>query len=188
MEHPFIVGEQVYLRGLAKSDIDGPWFDWFNDQANTYYMYNGTYPTSVEGHSRFYEQVVCSKDDLVLAVCLKGDDRHVGNIGLHRINWLYRRAELGIIIGDRQVHGRGIGTEAVHLIIQHGFARLNLHKVFLRVEDGNVAARRAFAKAGFVEEGTLRQEICHHGEWHDSIYMGVLAGEFRGAGGSTPSV
>ena len=178
LHHPFLTGERLYLRGLEKSDIDGPWFDWFNDQENTHYMYNGTYPTSYEGHLKFYEQIADSKDDLVLAVCLKEDNRHIGNVGLHRISWMYRRAELGIIMGDRSVQGKGLGTEAIRLIVAHGFNRLNLHKIYLRVEEGNARARRAFEKAGFQTEGVLREEIYHHQQWSNSVYMGLLAREF----------
>lgn len=174
----FLQGEQIYLRGLRREDVDGPWLEWFNDQANTHYMYNGTWPTNREGHLEYYEQVRSSRDNLVLAICLNEDGRHIGNLGLHDINWMYRRAELGIIVGDTQVQGRGVATEALRLILAHGFNRLNLHKVFLRVEEDNGAARRAFEKAGFRDEGILRDEIYHHRRWRNSVYMGVIAEEF----------
>lgn len=178
LEHPFLVGKQVYLRGLQRSDIDGPWFDWFHDQDNTRFMFNGSRPNSRESMEAFYEHAATSKDDLILAICMNEDNRHVGNISLQQVSWFYRRAELGIIVGDRSVQGRGVATEALKLILAHGFNRLNLHKVYLRVEEGNKAARRAFEKAGFVEEGILRDEILHHRAWQNSVYMGVLEDEF----------
>jgi [ribosomal protein S5]-alanine N-acetyltransferase len=179
MEHPFLVGRDVYLRGLMKSDIEGPWFDWFNDQENTFFMFNGTYPVSYESHLDFYQQVIQSRDNLVLGICEKDNDRHIGNVGLHNINWLYRRAELGIIIGDRKAQGKGMANEAMRLLIGHGFSRLNLHKIFLRAEEGNSAALKAFERIGFKVEGNLREEIRHHGKWRDSIYMGILGTEFH---------
>ena len=117
----------------------------------------------------------------MLAICSRGDDRHVGNIGLHQIDHVYAKAELGIVIGSRSLRGKGLGTEAVRLLCGHGFDRLNLHKVWLRVEDANAGARRAFERAGVRVEGVLSEEILHHGERHDSIYMGLLADEWRTA-------
>jgi RimJ/RimL family protein N-acetyltransferase len=176
--HQFLTGRQVYLRGLEKEDINGPWFGWFNDQETTYYMYNGIWPTSYESHLEFYERIVKSKNDLVLAICLKDDNHHIGNVGLHQFDFLNRRAELGIIMGDTQAQGRGLATEAMKLIIAHGFNRLNFHKIWLRVDEANGAARKAFQKTGFKEEGILRDELYHHRGWSNSVYMGVLEDEF----------
>ena len=178
LEHPFLVGGQIFLRGLMREDIEGPWFDWFHDQDNTRFMFNGARPNSRESMTQFYEHAATSPNDLVLAICMKENNRHVGNISLQRISWFYRRAELGIIVGDRSVQGRGVATEALKLILAHGFNRLNLHKVYLRVEEGNGSARRAFEKAGFTVEGILRDEIYHHRKWEASVYMGVLEEEF----------
>ena len=178
LHHPFLEGDQVYLRGLMREDIDGPWFDWFHDQENTRFMYNGSRPNSRESMESFYQHAATSKNDLILAICMKEDNRHIGNLSLQQISWFYRRAELGIIVGDRSVQGRGVATEAMKLLLAHGFNRLNLHKVYLRVEEGNTAARRAFEKVGFVVEGVLREEILHHRTWSNSVYMGVLEEEF----------
>ena len=164
LNHPFITGDRIYLRGLTIDDVDGPWLDWFNNQENTQFMFNGTYPPSREGQLEFYHNVVRSEDNLVLAICLVSDNRHVGNVGLHTINWLTRVAELGVIVGERSVQGQGVGSEAVKLIADHGFNRLGLHKIWLRTEEENKSARRAFEKAGFKEEGIIRQEICRDGK------------------------
>lgn len=180
-QRPFLDGDKVYLRGLSREDLEGPWLDWFNDQENTQYMSHGTYPSSREGHTQFYQNVVLSRDNLVLAICLKANGRHVGNIGLHGINWLFRSAQLGIVIGERSVQGQGIGTEAAKIIVAHGFNRLNLHKIWLRTAEQNVVAKRAFEKAGFKAEGLLREEICRNGEWQNAVYMGLLESEFRSA-------
>lgn len=181
LERAFLTGERVFLRSLAKADVEGPWLHWFNDQQNTHYMYNGTFPPTAEGQMQFLEQVVNSRSHLVLAICLKEDQRHVGNVGLHDIDFFTSRAELGVILGDRSVQGQGLGLEAIKLFVAHGFDRLNLHKIYLRVEEGNAAARACFERAGFRVEGMLREEIRHHGAWRNSVYMGLLESDHRHA-------
>ncbi len=172
MRQYFLQGDKAGLRGLAREDVDGNWFSWFNDRRVVKYMFNGSYPNTREGLLDFYEtRCVNNPGHLVLAIEDLETGTHVGNIGLHEINQLYRRAELGIVIGETGFWGRGIGGEACRLICDHGFARLNLHKVYLRTEAENVGAIRAFERAGFAREAVLRDEIYRDGAYRDSAYM-----------------
>lgn len=176
LHRPFLVGKSLYLRGLEKSDLEGNWLQWFNDKQVTKYMYNGTYPSTYEGHFEFYQSVcVNNKNHLVLAIIDKADDKHVGNLGLHQINWLYRRAEIGIVVGERSAWGKGLGTEATKLIIDHGFRRLNLHKIIARTESENKGAIRMFERAGFQVEAELKDEIMRDGRFFPVTYLGAFA-------------
>lgn len=179
MYKPFIIGDKIYLRGLEKDDVDKNWFNWFNDNEVTRYMANGAYPNTRESLISYYETMcVNNPNDLVLAIIEKDSNLHVGNIGIHRFNWRYRRAELGIILGERSAWGKGYGTEACKLICRHCFDRFGFHKIFLRTEEQNKGAVRMFEKAGFKTEAILRDEILREGRWYNSVYMGMIAEEF----------
>ncbi|NDV26709.1 GNAT family N-acetyltransferase [Desulfovibrio sp. JC010] len=172
----FITGTKVGLRGLSLDDVDGNWFSWFNNPEITKYMYNGSYPNTREGLIKFYQSTcVDNSAHLVLAIIDIASGAHVGNLGLHRIDHLYRRAELGIVLGEKDFWGKGIGSEACKLICGHGFARFNLHKIFLRTEFENVGAIRAFEKAGFSQEAVLKEEIYRDGAFRDSVYMSCFS-------------
>lgn len=174
--HPFLIGDDIYLRGIELADIDGKWFSWFNDKDVTKYMFNGTFPNTREGLIDYYEKTcVNNHNDIVLAIIEKDSNEHVGNIGIHRINYLYRRAELGIVIGEKSIWGKGYGSAACSLITRHCFNRLNLHKIFLRVAAENKGGIRAFEKAGFAVEAVLKDEIISDGRFCDSVYMSMFA-------------
>ncbi|WP_433309228.1 GNAT family N-acetyltransferase [Micromonospora sp. CA-269861] len=73
---------------------------------------------------------------------------------------------------------RGLGTEAVRLVVGHGFERLGLHRISLEVFAFNPRARRVYEKVGFVAEGVLRQ-VLHDGDgWVDATLMSILAPEW----------
>jgi RimJ/RimL family protein N-acetyltransferase len=57
---------------------------------------------------------------------------------------------------------------------------LGLNKVYLSVFAENIAARRAYARCGFREDGVLREDMLRDGAWHDQILMSVLAREIDG--------
>jgi RimJ/RimL family protein N-acetyltransferase len=187
MPEIFLQGQKAFLRPLQARDADGPWPSWLNDQSVTRYMTNGTWPVTREDQIEYVKSVSGSRSTMVLAICLAEDGRHVGNVSLASIDFINRRAELGILIGDSRCHGRGIGSEAIRLLSGHGFDRLNLHKIWARTDEANVAALKAFKKAGFEVEGLLKEENLHHGRWHSSHYLGLLESTYRaGLHGTAP--
>jgi diamine N-acetyltransferase len=93
---------------------------------------------------------------------------------LLNINWRHRSGELQIRIGDAASRGRGLGTEAVRLLCDFGFADLNLHRIYLHVFASNSRAIGAYEKAGFVREGLLRQAAYIDGQWVDVVLMGLI--------------
>jgi RimJ/RimL family protein N-acetyltransferase len=175
----FIEGERCSLRPLTREDVDRGWADWFNDPEVTRHMVRGVFPIHHEEQVAFYEHVADgSQTDLVLGI-VTPDGTHVGTTGLHRIDWVNRNAEFGIVIGDEQARGQGIGTEATRLICAHGFSHLNLHRIWLGVHADHAAAIRSYEKVGFRVEGTMREEILRDGSYDDKLIMGLLAGELR---------
>lgn len=74
----------------------------------------------------------------------------------------------------RAGRGRGLGTEAMRLITDEGLAR-GLHRISLEVYAFNPAARRAYAKDGFVAEGVLRDALLYDSEWIDVEVMARVA-------------
>lgn len=176
----FLLGDRCYLRPLREADIEGNWLHWFNDPEVTSLMIRGSFPATVESQTAFYRSVTDgSESDLVLAIVAREGGTHVGNVGLHRIDWQHRNAEFGIVIGEREFWGRGIGTEATRMICRHGFDRLNLHRIWLGVFADHAAAIRSYEKVGFKVEGTMRAEILRQGRWHDKVIMGLLADDLR---------
>jgi RimJ/RimL family protein N-acetyltransferase len=71
------------------------------------------------------------------------------------------------------MQGRGLGSQATRLILDHAFA-IGLHRVSLEVYAFNPRARHVYETAGFVYEGTRRDALLWDGEWTDAVVMSVL--------------
>jgi len=119
--------------------------------------------------------------DVRCAILLDGEREPVGLVSLTGIDPVHRRAEFHLLIGRRDLHGRGIGTDATRLMLKHAFNDLNLHRVFLSVLAHNAAAIRVYEKAGFVREGTARESAYKRGRYEDMLQMAILAAEFAPA-------
>jgi diamine N-acetyltransferase len=103
------------------------------------------------------------------------DGAPVGTASLMRIDWRLRRAELGIALGERR--GQGLGTEATRLTVDWAFNMLGLHNVMLSVLPSNVAAIRAYEKAGFERIGVRRAAVVSMGARSDEVLMDAVADE-----------
>lgn len=80
---------------------------------------------------------------------------------------------------DAMTHtGKGYGTAATDLVLEHAFTVVGLHRVALQVFEYNTNARRSYARSGFREEGRWREHLYWDGEWHDAILMSILAHEY----------
>lgn len=178
MTSPFLVGPRLYLRALTPKDLDSRYFEWFNDQASDVFTDHALWPNTPARMETFLERVTRGEQDLVLAIVTRRGDRHIGNIGLHRINWVHCRAEMAILIGEAALRSRGYGREAIQLLAAYAFNKLNLNRIGLGVVDGNGAAIRAYEGAGFVREGRFEQHFHRGGRFVDTVRMRLLRSEF----------
>jgi RimJ/RimL family protein N-acetyltransferase len=84
--------------------------------------------------------------------------QHVGNVWLWAIDTRHRKAELRIVIGETEARGQGHGVSAIDQMCRYAFGHLDLHRIYAYVLAINPMARRAFERAGFGVEGTLRED------------------------------
>ena len=121
------------------------------------------------------------KNNVRLAICESESRRIIGVTHLLGIDWANRSADFGICIGDRSTHGKGAGEFATRGVLKHAFMDLNLHRVHLTVLADNERAIHLYRKAGFVEEGRLRQVAFKNGDYADMLQMAILSHEYRQA-------
>jgi diamine N-acetyltransferase len=103
----------------------------------------------------------------------------VGMAGLMHIDHVNRTAEFFVMIGEARHRGKGYGTEATRLVLDHAFVGLGLSNVMLRVFTYNVAGLQAYEKAGFRRIGVRRKSKLMGGQLWDTVYMEALADEFE---------
>ena len=105
-------------------------------------------------------------EDRKWAVEVEGIDEAVGFTALYGLN-RQTAPELGAIMGDERVRGRGVGREAERLTNLRAFEEFGAHKVYGRIPATNEAARKAVIYNGWKQEGVLRNQVRHGDELID---------------------
>jgi RimJ/RimL family protein N-acetyltransferase len=182
MNKPFLIGERLYLRPLEEEDIDRC-LVWINDPEITATVAL-RFPFNRSREKEWFAALYKTDRDIPLAIVLKDGDRHIGNCGLHQIDYPNRCAQFGIMIGEKEEWDKGYASEASRLILDYGFDQLGLHRISLQVYAHNLRAQRVYEKLGFTREGVLRESYYRDGRYHDTVIMGILRSEWRGDGPS----
>ncbi len=171
---------RLRLRAVAREDLPA-FVRWFNDPEVTQYL-AGVWPLSMDDEEEWYRQVR-QRPRWERPLSIETRERKgwilIGNTTFHRIDWVNRSAELGIVIGEKAYWNRGLGTEATQAMVAIAFTILNLNRVELEVHDFNLRGQRTYEKAGFRLEGRRRQARYLGDRYHDSLIMAVLREEWE---------
>jgi aminoglycoside 6'-N-acetyltransferase len=90
----------------------------------------------------------------------------------------YRHAGIDLFI-DPAMHGQGIGTEVVIRLARLLLEERGHHRITIDPATANLAAIRAYTKAGFRAVGVMRRaerDVAGAG-WHDCLLMELVASE-----------
>lgn len=102
-------------------------------------------------------------------------NEHVGNVRLSGISPKHQRAEVALLVGERTVWGRGVGSLTVRCLAEHAFVHMGIHRLQAGIYAGNIGSVRAFEKAGFHLEGRRKDYARLDGERVDCLLYAKLA-------------
>jgi len=166
-------GEQIVLRRHVPANLRA-FQRWYADPEVvrlTRYQDSPMRPDEIE---RFFAARALGADSLAMAIHVRATNLLVGTCALSQLDADNGSALFHITIGEKEAWGRGFGTEATRLMIDHAFGGLGLHRVGLTVFAFNERAIRSYRSVGFVVEGRAREAIWREGRWWDEIAMSIL--------------
>ncbi len=172
-------GKNITLRMVELSDCNKNYYDWLNDKETNQYMETRWSEQSIESIKDFVTSIRNSNHSYLFAIIYDG--QHVGNIKIGPIHPIYKHADVSYFIGNKNVWGRGIATEAIILATKFAFEVLKLNKLQAGAFEQNVGSQKALLKAGYKQEGIFRKKVfLTSPENYCDIYeYGILSSEYK---------
>lgn len=177
LEQRFVSVEtkRLILETLTLGNMSPDYFKWLRDPEVVRYLEVRHMDQSCERIQDYVQDMLASADNLMLGMFLKKPKRHIGNIKLGPVNWRYRRADVGLVIGDKDCWGKGYASEAIDGVCHIAFNILTLRRVEAGVYASNKGSIKSFLNADFTREGILKGQWILDGQPEDHIILGRLA-------------
>ena len=174
-----IEGKQINLRKLKKSDALSIY-----QNAKDFDIARYTtlpHPYKLKNAKDFIgitHQEIRKKKAFALGIEFKETKEIIGMMSLIDIDHDNKNAEIGYWLG-KKYWGKKIMKEAIKLILNFGFKRLKLVRIYARVMHPNISSAKLLERSGFQYEGTMRKAILRRGKWMDCLSYSVLDCEFK---------
>ena len=172
MENVNLDGERIYLRSITHDDTDMI-VKWRNQEnVIKYFFYRGEF--TKESHERWLRERVETGEVAQFILYLKDGDRPIGCTYIRDIDYINKKAEYGVFIGEADTRGNGIGKEALNLTVDYAFEKLGLHRIYARVLETNKPSLYSFLHSGFEQEALLKDAVFVDGAYHNVVVLGRL--------------
>jgi ribosomal-protein-alanine N-acetyltransferase len=175
----FLKGERLHLRALMEGDLNPAYLQWLNDEEVCRNNAHAIFPNTEQKMKDYFNSLHQQSSAIVLAMVHTASQKHIGNVSLQNINWVSRNAEFAILLGDKEFWGGGYGQEAAKLIVDYGFNRLNLHRIYCGTLENNEGMKKLAALLKMKQEGLRREAIFKNGAYQNIVEYGVLKNEYN---------
>ena len=174
-----LVGEKTYLSQLTPEHASLG-YRWHNDMETTLLACSpGFRSPGSEAAMRETIESFIKRNGHPFWIVESGVDEPVGSCALIDVNPIGRRAMLAALIGEKDRWSKGVGTDALRLLLDYGFNILNLNSIKLIVHESNQRAVRCYEKLGFQITGRKREAQILGKRIEDILLMDILASEFE---------
>lgn len=175
---PFLDGKNICLIPINRSHID-IYIKWMNNP-KVRRLARSTIPTVKQEIEKYIEeQEKKIKTSFNFEIYHKKDKKPIGDCGFNKINWIDRRGNIGLGIGEPEYWNQGIASEAVGIILKYGFEELGLYKITADVFAPNIGSWTCAEKVGMKREAKLEKHEYIDGKYEDVFIYSIFKDDWK---------
>lgn len=171
------MNNRIYLRALELDDYKTT-IQWRKDAEIENMVGRPIRYISSEREKQWIHDCIFDESRMVLGICLKENDKLIGNVNIQDFDNNSRSCHIPILIGDKSEWGKGYATEARMMALNIAFNERNIQRVWAKVLDTNLPSLKMHEKCGYKQEGVMRRALYKNGGYHDIIMLSILKEEF----------
>ena len=174
----FIEGERIELLPFNPENVKIH-ARWANNPETRLYTQN-VFPVSHEDLKKRLEQTQeRPKRDIFFEIYHKELDKIVGFVEFRHINYINHAANVSVVLGEKELWGNNLGTEAAKQMLKYGFDELNLGKITAIALKPNKGACRMLEKIGMKLELVLKNQTYFDGAYVDELIFSICREEWE---------
>lgn len=181
MRKNFWESERLRIRALEEKDLQMYIQNRHEpDSVRQWYEDSLMFPMSEKETKDDYEKTVTdyTKEDKRIFILETLDGMYMGEISIWLTSARARFFRYGIFL-DESARGKGLGKEALIIVLDFYFNELNYRKAAPCVYSYNSNSQKFHEKFGFKLEGIVKDEIYSRGQYHDMRYYAMFKDEFN---------
>jgi diamine N-acetyltransferase len=168
-------GQNIYLRALEPEDLEFVYA--IENDENFWEVSNTQTPYSKFLVRRYLEnanQDIYEAKQIRLAICKNNTSEAIGLIDLFDYDARNQRAGIGIIIRYETNRNKGLGNEALDLLVNYAFQKLQLHQLYANIGANNEASLKLFTTFGFQKIGIKKEWNLVYGKFQDELIFQLI--------------
>lgn len=172
-----IKGKKVILKAIEREDLS-LLNKWSNDPEINYMLGGWHFPSSSQDQEKWYNNLSFNNNNQRLAIHTE-DLGLIGMVNLVGINWKDRRAFTGMLLGDKDMRGKGYGKDTIMAVNKYAFEELGLMRLDGSMISYNEASLKVYIdKCGWIKEGVKKNAYFRKNEWWDEIIVGITRDDY----------
>ncbi|MBD3259728.1 GNAT family N-acetyltransferase [Candidatus Woesearchaeota archaeon] len=129
------------------------------------------YPFTLADAKKYIKKSLKDKDSHEFAVLCDGE--FAGTVVLENPAVGKKTYELGYVVCKKH-QGKGVASKAVKLMIDYGFKKMKINKIWAGVLSNNPASMKVLEKCGFRPEGRLKKHTYKNNRYYDDVIYGLI--------------
>lgn len=167
-----IKGKKVTLRAIEEKDLE-LLHKWSNDPEINYMLGGWHFPSSFQDQQSWFKSLSMSSTNQRFAI----DTEDLGLIGMANlvsINWKDKNAFHGMLLGDKDMRGKGYGVDTIMAINKYAFEELGLERMDGSMISYNEASIGVYTKkCGWKIEGEKKNFYFRKNQWWSQVIVGI---------------
>lgn len=163
--------QTIFLRELTHEDITESYLNWFKNNEVTSFLEVDGKSLTTQMVKDYIDVGVNSENYYMYAICIKEENKHIGNLKVGPINKKHKIADLVCVIGDRSYWGKGLATEAIALGNALAFEKYDIRKLHGQIYADNIGSIKAYCKAGWIIEGVIKDRYLVNNKPMDQVLV-----------------
>ena len=165
-------GEHIYLRALEPEDLE--FIHAIENDESVWEISNTITPYSkflIKQYLEHSHKDIFEVKQLRLVIS-SYEEVALGMIDLFDFDFRNSRAGVGVLVKEVDDRAKGIGSEALKLLVNYSFTHLCLHQLYCNISEENDVSIKLFTKQGFQQIGLKKDWNLVNGSYkNEYIYQ-----------------